>query len=56
MSKARALDAPSRIDRYRRANGTWKLTPRQRRRVVHKHNRSLAPFVAADLHQHEDPA
>lgn len=33
-----------RIDAYRRQTGRWSLTPRQRRRVIHKLNHGKAPF------------
>jgi hypothetical protein len=51
-----AMDSATRIERYRKARGTYRLTPRQRRRVAHKHNHMMAPFVREALHRHDEVA
>ena len=53
MSTATPMDSVTRIEKYYKFNGTCRLTPRQRRRVEHKHNHWLAPFDSAKLHQHD---
>lgn len=45
MSEAMRKDATWRGEVYRRRNGTYRMTPRQRRRMAHKHNHAMAPFV-----------
>lgn len=44
MSKARLMTDERRFNNYRRQNRTGRLTPRQRRRGVHKQNHAMAPF------------
>jgi hypothetical protein len=53
MSTATPMDSVSRIEKYHKANQRYRLTSRQRRRVQHKHNRWLAPFDPATMHQHD---
>lgn len=49
MSTATAKDFPWRAVVNRRVDGTWRMTPRQRRRATHKLNHSLAPFTPSGL-------
>ena len=44
MSKARPLTDLKRRENYARQNGHPYLTPRQRRRAMHKRNHVGAPF------------
>lgn len=51
MTEARTMSADRRTTIYQVANGSWRLTPKQRRRVAHKRNHAMAPFTRPESAQ-----
>lgn len=54
MSNATPMDSVTRIEKYHQFNRSYRLTPTQYRRVLHKHNHQIAPFDRATLHRHDE--